>query len=184
MAAVFKKLAIPDVILITPQIYTDRRGFFSETYKESDFAKNGITQTFVQTNYSRSGKNVLRGMHYQLALYAQAKLVQVVSGQIFDVAVDIRKGSPHYGQWVGEMLSAEYKNMLYVPAGFAHGFCTMAETADVIYYCSSEYAPSHDRGIIYSDQDIAIDWPVKNPVLSEKDQRLSVLKEAENDFEY
>jgi dTDP-4-dehydrorhamnose 3,5-epimerase len=115
---------------------------------------------------------------------AQAKLIRVVSGEIFDVAVDLRKGSPYYGNWVGEALSSENKNLLYIPEGFAHGFCTLTDVAEVIYYCSNEYAPDSDRGIIFNDPDIGIDWPVKNPILSEKDLGLPKLSKAENNFEY
>ncbi|HSV43685.1 MAG TPA: dTDP-4-dehydrorhamnose 3,5-epimerase, partial [Candidatus Bathyarchaeia archaeon] len=180
----FKKLSIPDVILITPDVYKDQRGFFFESYRSSDFEKNSIGCRFVQTNHSRSERNVLRGLHYQLRSSAQAKMVHVNSGELFDVAVDIRKGSPYYGQWVGETLSGANKKMLYIPPGFAHGFCVLSETAEIMYYCSSEYAPACERGIIYNDPDIAIDWPVKNPILSDKDSKLPLLKNAENDFEY
>lgn len=184
MAFNFKKLIIPDVILVTPQIHGDSRGFFAEMYKQSDFEKNGISPKFIQINHSCSRKGVLRGMHYQLSPYAQGKLVCVVKGEIFDVAVDIRKGSPSFGKWVGEILSEENRKLLYVPEGFAHGFCVLSETAEVIYYCTKEYAPEHDRGIIYNDPAAAIDWPLKQPTLSGKDSTLPLLKNAENSFEY
>ncbi len=180
----FKSLAIPDVVLVIPNVYRDARGFFSETYKESVFARHGIRQGFCQMNHSRSVKGVLRGMHYQLPPHAQAKLVQVITGEIVDVAVDIRRGSPYYGRWVSAVLSDANKHMMYIPEGFAHGFCTLSETADVIYYCSSEYAPTHDRGIMYNDPDVGIEWPVDSPSVSSKDSGLPVLKEAENCFEY
>jgi dTDP-4-dehydrorhamnose 3,5-epimerase len=180
----FKKLAIPDIVLISPDVYKDERGFFLESYKKSVFKNNGIVIDFVQTNHSKSQKNVLRGLHYQLNPMAQAKLIRVVSGEIFDVAVDLRKGSPYYGKWIGEALSPENKNLLYIPEGFAHGFCTLSELAEVIYYCSNEYAPDFDRGIVFNDPEIGIDWPIKNPILSEKDLKLSKFDEAEKNFEY
>ena len=184
MAFNFKKLIIPEVILVTPQIQRDNRGFFAEMYKYSDFEKNGISHKFIQTNHSSSRKGVLRGMHYQLFPHTQGKLVCVVRGEVFDVVVDIRKGSPYYGKWIGEILSEENRKLLYVPEGFAHGFCVLSERAEMIYYCTNEYASNHDRGIIYNDSDIAIGWPLKQPTLSEKDSKLPLLKNAENNFEY
>jgi dTDP-4-dehydrorhamnose 3,5-epimerase len=184
LAFSFKRLEIPDLVLISPDLYKDERGFFLESYKKSAFKSNGVVVDFVQANHSKSQKNVLRGLHYQLNPVAQAKLIRVVSGEIFDVAVDLRKGSPYYGNWVGEALSSENKNLLYIPEGFAHGFCTLTDVAEVIYYCSNEYAPDSDRGIIFNDPDIGIDWPVKNPILSEKDLGLPKLSKAENNFEY
>ncbi|MEW5895420.1 MAG: dTDP-4-dehydrorhamnose 3,5-epimerase [Candidatus Omnitrophota bacterium] len=183
MAFQFEQLSIPGVVLITPDMFQDHRGIFEELYKQSDFEKQGIPG-FVQANHSQSGKNVLRGLHYQLPPYAQGKLVQVISGEIFDVAVDIRKGSPFYGQWAGEILSSENRRMIYIPEGFAHGFSVISETADIIYYCTAEYSAGSERGIVYNDADIAIKWPTSCPVLSEKDKRLPELKNAENEFEY
>jgi len=188
----FKRLAIPDVILIEPKAFPDERGFFMETYKYSEFATFGIKERFVQDNHSRSVKGVLRGLHYQKPPRAQGKLVRVVVGEVFDVAVDIRsahgiaregnipraKGSPWYGKWVGEKLSAENKRMLYVPPGFAHGFCVLSEVADVLYKTTEEYAPEYDAGIIWNDPEIGIDWPIEHPIVSAKDAALPTLREA------
>jgi dTDP-4-dehydrorhamnose 3,5-epimerase len=175
----FKRLAIPDVILIEPQVFADKRGFFMETYKYSDFAGFGITEKFVQDNHSRSSKGVLRGLHYQKAPKAQGKLVRVVVGEIFDVGVDIRQGSLTYGKWVGEKLSAENKRMLYVPPGFAHGFCVLSDVADVAYKVTEEFSPEHDAGIIWNDPDIGIDWPIEKPIVSSKDAALPTLRGAD-----
>ena len=143
----FKKLEIPDVILIEPVVFTDERGFFIETFKASDFKANNISYEFVQDNHSKSQKWVLRGLHYQLKPMEQGKLVRCIKGKIWDVAVDIRKGSPWYRKWVGVELSEENKLMLWIPPGFAHGFVAL-EDAEVIYKCTKEYAPQYDRGII------------------------------------
>jgi dTDP-4-dehydrorhamnose 3,5-epimerase len=178
----FKKTDIADVILIEPQIFSDDRGFFLEITKSSEFQRWGINKPFVQVNHSRSKKNVLRGLHYQLAPKTQAKLVHVVMGQIYDVAVDLRKNSPTYGKWVAETLSGENKNMLYIPEGFAHGFCVLSDVAEVIYHCTGEYSKEHDKGILWSDPKINIKWPIHNPILSEKDQQLPTLEESNNNF--
>lgn len=178
----FKKLSIPDVCLIIPKTFGDARGFFLETYKLADFANAGIGEHFVQDNHSKSSKGVLRGLHYQKAAHAQGKLVRCTQGRIFDVAVDIRKGSPHYGKWAGEELTDENRSMLYVPPGFAHGFLVLSDTAEVQYKCTSEYAPSADRGIIWNDPEIGIAWPLKQPLLSDKDSALPRLRDADNDF--
>ncbi|MBT5830842.1 MAG: dTDP-4-dehydrorhamnose 3,5-epimerase [Candidatus Latescibacteria bacterium] len=181
----FTPLAIPDVILITAKQFPDDRGFFMETYKETDFASNGITCNFVQDNYSRSTYGVLRGLHYQKDPDAQGKLVSVIKGKIYDVAVDIRQGSPHYGQCVGVELSDERPELLWVPEGFAHGFCVLSDTVDFTYKCSSaEYAPDTYRGIAWDDPDLNISWPIPNPNLSERDQTLPQLKDADNNYEY
>ncbi len=179
----FKKLKIPDVILIEPIVFVDERGFFMETFKASDFKANNISYEFVQDNHSKSQKWVLRGLHYQLKPMEQGKLVRCIKGKIWDVAVDIRKGSPWYGKWVGIELSEENKLMLWIPPGFAHGFVAL-EDAEVIYKCTKEYAPQYDRGIIWNDPELAIHWPIKNPILSLKDANLPNLKDAENNFEY
>ena len=173
----FSRLAIPDVVLIEPTVFPDERGFFIESYKYSEFAAFGIKEHFVQDNHSRSVKGVLRGLHYQRQPKAQGKLVRVVVGEIFDVGVDIRKGSPTYGKWVGEVLSAENKRMLYIPPGFAHGFCVLSEVAEVLYKTTTEYSPEHDAGIIWNDPEIGIEWPIEHPILSEKDAGLPFLKE-------
>ncbi len=180
----FKKLSIPEVILITPEIFSDSRGYFSETYKYSDFVKAGIKEYFIQDNYSFSYKGVLRGLHYQKNPDAQAKLVQCLKGKIFDVVVDIRKNSPDYSKWVGIELSEENRLMLYVPSGFAHGFVVISETAEVLYKCTREYSPLNDRGIIWNDPDIDIEWPISEPILSEKDKKHPYLKEADNNLIY
>jgi dTDP-4-dehydrorhamnose 3,5-epimerase len=184
MPFIFKKLSIPEVVLIEPKVFRDGRGFFMETYKYSDFARMGIKEYFVQDNYSKSLKGILRGLHFQKNPNAQGKLVLCLKGKIFDAAVDIRKGSPAFGQWVGAELSEENNLILYVPSGFAHGFVVLSETADVIYKCTREYSPEDDRGIIWNDPDININWPVKDPILSEKDKKLPFLKDADINFEY
>ena len=144
----FKRLEIQDVILVEPEVFGDERGFFMETYKDTDFAGFGIKEKFTQDNHSRSAaKGVLRGLHFQQRPVAQAKLVRVIKGSVFDVAVDIRKKSPTYGKWVSAVLSAENKSMLYIPEGFAHGFCTLEEDTEVVYKCTNVYSAEHDRGI-------------------------------------
>ena len=180
----FKRLEIPDVILVEPKVFGDERGFFMETYKASEFRKSGISYDFVQDNHSRSQKGVLRGLHYQLRPMEQGKLVRCVRGRIWDVAVDIRKDSPWFGKWVAVELSEENKLMLWVPPGFAHGFVALEDGTEVVYKVTKEYAPELDRGIIWNDPDLAIDWPIEDPILSEKDRKLPRLKEAENNFIY
>lgn len=180
----FKKLVIPEVILIDTQAFVDERGLFKETFKESIFSANGIKTRFVQDNYSHSTKDVLRGLHYQKDPRSQAKLVMVTKGKIFDVAVDIRKGSPTYGKWVSAILSDENHNLLYVPEGFAHGFCVLSDKADVLYKANSEYSPEHERGIFWNDPVIDISWPIEKPVLVKKDLQLPSLKNADNNFVY
>ena len=184
MALEFKRTNIKEVVLISPTIYGDDRGFFSEVYKYSEFKKFGIEDRFVQVNHSRSAKNVLRGLHYQKNPKAHAKLVKCVQGEILDVAVDIRKGSPTYGKWVSELITEENKAMLYIPAGFAHGFLTLSETAEIIYQITSEYDKDCDSGVFWNDPDIGIDWIIKNPILSEKDKKMLMLKNADNNFIY
>jgi dTDP-4-dehydrorhamnose 3,5-epimerase len=184
MPFLFKNLPIPEIILIEPKKYGDARGFFMETYKYSDFARTGIKEYFVQDNYSRSSMGVLRGLHYQKNPNAQGKLVQCIKGRIFDVAVDIRRGSPTFRRWVSAELSEDNNLMLYVPPAFAHGFVVLSESADVVYKCTGEYVPQDDRGIIWNDPDLGITWPVKDPLLSEKDARHPLLKDADNNFEY
>jgi dTDP-4-dehydrorhamnose 3,5-epimerase len=181
----FTPTDIPEVILITARKFPDDRGFFMETYKASDFESAGITGTFVQDNYSRSTYGVLRGLHYQKDPDAQGKLVSVIKGKIFDVAVDLRRGAPTFGQWVGVTLSDERPELLWVPEGFAHGFCVLSDTVEFTYKCSSsEYAPETYRGITWNDPDLGIPWPVKNPTLSQRDQNLPRLKDADNNFVY
>ncbi len=179
----FIKLEIPEVVLIKPRVFEDERGFFLEFFKYSDFAKAGIDYNFVQDNHSKSKKGVLRGLHYQLKPKAQGKLIRCIKGRIWDVAVDIRKGSPTYGKWVSALLSEENKCMLWIPPGFAHGFVAL-EDCEVIYKCTEEYDPALDKGIIWNDSEIGIKWPLSQPVLSKKDAILPELKEAENNFVY
>ena len=180
----FKSLEITEVILVEPKVFRDERGFFMETYKMPDFVASGIKESFVQDNHSRSSKGTLRGLHYQSPPYAQGKLIRVVRGEIFDVAIDIRKGSPTYGKWVSVILSEENKNMLYVPEGFAHGFCVLSEIAEVIYKTTNVYSPEAEAGIIWNDEDLNIGWPAKAPILSEKDKKWPTLKDANIKFYY
>jgi len=175
----FRRLAIPEIILVEPRVFADPRGFFMETYKHSDFADFGVRGHFLQDNHSRSSLGVLRGLHYQVAPNAQGKLVRCTKGRVYDVAVDIREGSPTFARWLGVDLSEENRRMLYVPPGFAHGFVTLSEDAEVIYKCTAEYSAPDERGIIWNDPDIGIAWPVKDPVLSEKDMANPLLKDAE-----
>jgi dTDP-4-dehydrorhamnose 3,5-epimerase len=178
----FKKLNIPDIILIEPKKMGDPRGFFSEIFKNSDFAQAGISAKFVQMNHSRSEKGVLRGLHFQKKPKPQGKLVRVLRGSIYDVAVDIRKKSPTYGKWVSAVLDDEAMNMLYVPEGFAHGFCVISGSADIEYLCTDEYAPDLECGIRYDDPKLAIPWPAKKPVLSQKDSIYPLFEEIDSNF--
>ena len=167
---------IPEVLVVEPEVFGDSRGFFLETYHQKKYTEKGIKKTFVQDNHSRSSRDILRGLHYQLK-NPQAKLIYAATGEILDVAVDIRKGSPNFGKWVGIILSEENRFQLYVPEGFAHGFCVLSETADVIYKCSELYSPGDDRGVNWSDKSININWPANVPLLSDKDKNLPSLKE-------
>jgi len=162
------QLAIPGVFVIEPKCFEDNRGYFMETYHQQKYQKAGIDQAFVQDNHSHSSQGVLRGLHYQLK-NPQGKLIYAVTGTIFDVAVDIRKGSPTFGQWTGAELSAENKRQIYVPQGFAHGFVGWSESADIIYKCTDLYTPGDEYGVLWSDPEIGIDWPVEHPILSQKD---------------
>ena len=184
MPFTFARLEIPDVILVEVQSFKDDRGFFRETYKQSEFLKNGATGSFVQDNHSYSKRGVLRGLHYQKPPNAQAKLVSIVRGEIFDVAVDIRRGSPTYGKWVAQILSRENHPMLYIPEGFAHGYLVLSEEADVVYKVTSEYSPENERGIIWNDPQLAIQWPIERPILSPRDARYPTLADADNNFVY
>ena len=164
-------LAIPDVLLLEPKVFGDERGFFYESYNQQGFRQaTGLDVTFVQDNHSRSARNVLRGLHYQLPPKAQGKLVRAVVGEVFDVAVDIREDSPTFGQWVGEKLSVENKRMMWIPPGFAHGFLVLSEYAEFLYKTTDYYAPELERSILWNDPDLAIQWPLAGePVLSAKD---------------
>jgi len=159
---------LSDVLIVEPQVFTDPRGYFMETYHEKRYAGSGIAEHFVQDNNSFSAKGTLRGLHYQL-VHSQAKLVQVIKGRVFDVAVDIRRGSPNFGQWVGVELSSENHRQLFIPKGFAHGFFVLSDTAYFTYKCTDFYAPDDEYGIFWSDPDIGIRWPDGTPLLSEKD---------------
>ena len=174
-------LGIPDIKTLTPKIFGDARGYFFESYNAKKLAEEaGINETFVQDNQSRSAQGVLRGLHYQLDPKAQGKLVRVLSGEIFDVAVDIRKNSATFGQWVGDIISAENKKQIWVPAGFAHGFLTLSDSAEILYKTTDFYSPDHERAIKWDDPDLAIEWP-KNvtPQLSEKDAAAPRFKETD-----
>lgn len=173
----FIKQNIEDVILIKPKVFCDNRGFFMESYKKSEFIANGIDVDFVQDNHSKSSAHVLRGLHYQANPHAQAKLVRCLKGKIYDVAVDIRPNSNTFGQYVKVELSEENKQMLYIPQGFAHGFVVISENAEILYKTSGEYAPESDRGILWNDKDININWEIDfEPILSEKDKNQPELK--------
>ncbi len=163
------KSALPDVLVIEPKVFGDARGFFKETYHRERYRELGIGGDFVQDNFSRSCKGTLRGLHYQIR-HAQGKLVHVVHGKVFDVAVDLRRSSPNFGKWMGVELSDENHRQVYVPPGFAHGFCVLSELADVVYKCTDIYSPQHERTLLWNDSELGIDWPVDGePILSEKD---------------
>ena len=164
-------LAIPEVLLIEPKVFGDERGFFYESFNQRAFNEaTGLDLMFVQDNHSKSARNVLRGLHYQLSPKAQGKLVRAVAGEVFDVAVDIRKGSPTFGQWVGEILSADNKRQMWIPPGFAHGFLVLSESAEFLYKTTEYYAPEYERCILWRDPDLAIAWPITGePVLATKD---------------
>ena len=174
----FIKTAIQDVIVVEPKVYDDPRGFFYESYQKKLFSQNGIKDDFVQDNVSRSARGVLRGLHYQIAPRAQAKLLRVVCGAVYDVAVDVRPRSKTFGKFFGITLSAENKKMLYIPKGFAHGFCVLEEGTEFMYKVSDYYSPEHERGILWSDPALAIPWPKLGCefILSNKDKKYPILK--------
>lgn len=165
-----EKTKLEGVLLVTPKVFGDDRGFFMETYNQQVAAELGLPSQFVQDNHSKSSYGVLRGLHYQSPQW-QGKLVRTVQGEIYDVAVDIRDGSPTYGEWVGVYLNDENKQQLYVPEGFAHGFCVTSDTAEVVYKCTSLYAPEQEGSLLWNDPDIGIDWPIASPNLSTKDEQ-------------
>ncbi|EZQ12031.1 MULTISPECIES: dTDP-4-dehydrorhamnose 3,5-epimerase [Acidianus] len=181
MPFLFKRLAIPEVFLIETKHFSDNRGFFEETYKEKDFKENGIPCNFVQINHSFSVKGVLRGLHFQLKPKPQGKLVTVISGKVLDVAVDLRKGSPTYSKWVSAELTPG--RLLWIPCGFAHGFLALEES-HVIYLVTRDFDPSLDSGVAWNDEEINVNWPIKEPILSEKDRKLPKLRELNINFEY
>ncbi|MDF2690476.1 MAG: putative dTDP-4-deoxyrhamnose 3,5 epimerase [Gammaproteobacteria bacterium] len=180
----FTKLALPEVILIKPEVFYDDRGFFMESFKTSEFSKHGIPTHFSQDNHSKSNKSVLRGLHFQLNPKAQGKLVRVIRGRIFDVVVDIRKGSPNYGKWLGLELSEHNKHILWIPAGFAHGVAFLEDNTELLYKATEEYSKQHERSILWNDPELGINWPITKPILSEKDEQAAVLKEVENNNFY
>ena len=173
----------PEVLLIEPDVFPDPRGFFMETFHSVKYAEHGLPAVFLQDNHSRSSRGVLRGLHYQLN-NPQGKLVRVVSGEVFDVAVDIRRGSPWFGKWVGAILSEENHRQMYVPPGFAHGFCTLSEHADFLYKCTDLYAPGDEYGIAWDDPEIAIEWPEMDYLISDKDLANPSLIECDHLPEY
>lgn len=178
------ELKLDGASIIEPVVHGDNRGFFMESYNEQAFKQNGIHHNFIQDNHSLSAETgVLRGLHYQLNPKAQTKLVRVLRGAIYDVIVDIRKNSPTFGQWVGVILSEDNKRQLLVPKGFAHGFCTLGPSTQVLYKVDEYYSPENDRGILWSDPSLGIDWPTTSPILSDKDKRHPLLKDAEINFE-
>jgi dTDP-4-dehydrorhamnose 3,5-epimerase len=172
-------LAIPDVLLIEPQVFGDDRGFFFESFNQNKFEEAiGKKINFMQDNHSKSVKGVLRGLHYQLPPKAQGKLVRVIQGQVFDVAVDLRQSSPTFGKWVGETLSSDNKKQLWIPEGFAHGFLTLSDTAEFLYKTTDFYSKDHEQAIQWNDKKIHIDWPIKKPLLSVKDDLASTWDNA------
>ena len=180
---VFHRTALEGVVVIEPRVFGDNRGYFMETYKESDFAEAGLCYRWVQDNQSGSRKGVLRGLHFQKK-YPQAKLVRVIRGEVYDVAVDLRKGSATYGQWVGALLSGENKKQFLIPRGFAHGFVVLSDTAEFTYKCDELYHPEDEGGIAWDDPDIGIDWPeVGELILSEKDKKNPRLRDCGMEFE-
>ncbi|AYE34892.1 dTDP-4-dehydrorhamnose 3,5-epimerase [Clostridium septicum] len=182
----FIETKIKDLYIIEPKVFGDNRGYFMETYSKKDFFEAGLTMEFVQDNESKSKKGVLRGMHFQTK-HTQGKLVRVTSGEVYDVAVDLRKGSPTYGQWEGVLLTQENKRQFYVPEGFAHGFLVVSDEAVFNYKCTDFYAPEYDSGLLWNDPDVGIEWPldgIENILLSEKDKVQKTLKELEVPFIY
>jgi dTDP-4-dehydrorhamnose 3,5-epimerase len=172
--------ALPGVLIIKPRVFEDPRGFFMETYRQNVLAEAGIRDNFVQDNHSRSSRDVLRGLHYQLR-QPQAKLCRVAQGEVLDIAVDIRLGSPTFGKWVSVVLSGDNHQQLYIPTGFAHGFVVRSETADFLYKCSDYFDGSDDRGVLWNDPAIGIDWQTPSPILSDKDRRYLPLAEIAHD---
>jgi dTDP-4-dehydrorhamnose 3,5-epimerase len=174
----FEATALPGVIAVEPRVFGDHRGFLMEVYHKQRFAEAGITLEFVQDNHSGSCRGTLRGLHYQIQ-HPQGKLVRVTRGEIWDVAVDVRRGSPHFGRWVGIALSEENRRQVYIPPGFAHGFCVLSEMAEVVYKCTDLYFPEHERTLLWNDPALGIEWPLGEPILSAKDQRGKPLAEAD-----
>ncbi|MFC2170724.1 dTDP-4-dehydrorhamnose 3,5-epimerase [Calditrichota bacterium] len=166
---IFTETTIKGMFIIEPDVFLDERGFFIETYHLQRFREHGVKLPFVQDNHSRSAKGILRGLHYQLN-HPQGKLVRVTNGEVFDVGVDIRKGSPTFGKWFGQIISEENKLMMYFPPGLAHGFCVLSEYADFIYKCTDFYRPEDEKGLIWNEPEIGIEWPITDPILSKRDE--------------
>ncbi|MFA7657949.1 MAG: dTDP-4-dehydrorhamnose 3,5-epimerase [Candidatus Gastranaerophilaceae bacterium] len=177
----FEKLEIDGVILVKPKVFGDNRGFFMESYKKSEFVKNGIDVEFVQDNCSKSTKGVLRGLHYQAKPKSQAKLIRCSNGKIHDVAVDLRKNSKTFGKWLKVELSEENKHILFIPEGFAHGFVVLSDEAELSYKTSKEFSPEYDRGLLWNDETINVGWGVSSPILSEKDKCQPKFSEINNE---
>ncbi|MFH2143788.1 MAG: dTDP-4-dehydrorhamnose 3,5-epimerase [Bacteroidota bacterium] len=180
------KTDIQDLLIIEPQVFEDNRGYFFECYNQEKFSQNGLNYLFIQDNQSKSCHGVIRGLHYQLAPYSQTKLVRVLEGSIFDVAVDIRKNSPYFGKWFGVELSSENKRQLLIPSGFAHGFSVLSDTATVLYKCDQLYHKESERGIVYNDKNLAIDWKIKfhEIIISDRDKDFPGFQDAEMNFVY
>lgn len=176
-----QQTSLPGVLVIEPRVFTDERGFFLETFNAERFAQHGLPSVFVQDNLSRSRAGVLRGLHYQLRR-PQGKLVTVVTGEVFDVALDIRRGSPTFGRWYGRRLSGERPEFMWIPPGFAHGFCVLSPSADFLYKCTDVYVPTDDHGIVWNDPAVGIEWPTEAPRLSQKDSSLAVLDPSREDL--
>ena len=178
MSMRFTKGSLSGLVFLEPEVFEDNRGFFLEIYHRAKYRDAGIDHGFVQDNHSRSARGVIRGLHYQTNPAAQGKLVRAIAGTIFDVAVDIRRGSATFGKWCGVELSAANRKMLYIPVGFAHGFAALTDGAEITYKTTNEYSAANDAGVMWDDPDIAIDWPVADPLISEKDARNKMLSQA------
>ena len=171
------KTAIDGLLILEPKVFADHRGFFYESYSQKTLAATGVDTVFVQDNHSKSVKGALRGLHFQRGKFAQAKLVRCTAGEVYDVAVDLRRDSPTFKKWAGVTLSAENKKQFYIPKGFAHGFAVLSDTAEFQYKCDAYYAPGEELGILWNDPELAIDWPINDPIISEKDKKNPLLKD-------
>ena len=178
----FTKAHIDGIIIISPNSFSDDRGYFFESFKENEYRDHGIIHNFVQDNISKSKKGTLRGLHYQIGKFAQGKLCQVLSGEVLDVAVDIRFGSPTYGKYVSAVLSENNHEQIWIPPGFAHGFSVLSDEAIFHYKCTQYYSKEHERSIYYADRDLKIDWNIENPLVSPKDKESKFFKDIEKDF--
>lgn len=178
----FERQSIPEVVVVTPTVFGDDRGFFMEEYTQSEFIEGGITTKFISMNHSRSTKGVLRGLHFQKPPHAQAKLIRCIIGEIFDVAVDLRKNSPTYGKWVSAIISAENKKMFYVPEGFAHGIATLSDVAEIVYLQGAEYNVESEGGLMWNDPTVGVMWPISDPILSEKDKIQPSLADTDSGY--